>query len=129
MKLKRQTVEYVCPIFRCAKQTFYGGISLPFSTISCGAAGRRPYRGRLQTNSLFSARSHSCTSFSVPTHSRWRAARNSQKKTKFCCKTLAEPYPLNLLLCSMLTLSSYRPFPYVSTQFLQLLSMLLSMLK
>ena len=52
--------------------------------------------------------------FSVPTHSRWRAVRNLPKKMKFYCKISAEPSPQNLLLCSMLMLSSYRPSPCVS---------------
>ena len=52
--------------------------------------------------------------FSVPTHSRWRAVRNLRKKMKFYCKISAEPSPQNLLLCSMLMLSSYRPSPCVS---------------
>lgn len=56
-------------------------------------------------------------SFSVPTHSTWRSVRNSQRKTKFCCKTSVEPSPRNLQLYFMPTLSSCQPFPYVSTSF------------
>lgn len=62
--------------------------------------------------------------FSVPTHSRWRAVRNLPKKMKFYCKISAEPSPQNLLLCSMLMLSSYRPSPCVSLSFQHFISAL-----
>ena len=54
-----------------------------------------------------------CSFFSVPTHSKWRAARNSQKKTRFYSRTSAEMFLLSPRRCSTLILSLSQPFLFV----------------
>ena len=51
--------------------------------------------------------------FSVPTHSKWRAARNSLKRTRFYSRTSAEMFLLSPRRCSTLILSLSQPFLFV----------------
>ena len=51
--------------------------------------------------------------FSVPTHSKWRAARNSLKRTRFYSRTSAEMFLLSPRRCSTLILSLSPPFLFV----------------